>query len=419
MTGTEVPALRTAVPGPRSEALVDLLARHECPAVTHRRARRAAQLGLARADPIVWSEAVGANVRDADGNVFVDLTSGFGVALVGHRDPEVVAAATRAAGRLPHAMGDAFPDEERIGLLADLAAALPDGLDVTLLGLSGSDAVDAALRTAFLATRRPGVLVFDGAYHGLALGVAALQSAVPRLTSPFGPLLSPHVRRCPWAADRAALREVLDVGDVGLVLLEPMLGRGGVVEPPPGWLATVADEARRAGAVIAFDEIQTGLGRTGADWMGPAEGVVPDLLLTGKALGGGFPLSAAVGRADVMACWGASAGEALSTQTFLGHPVGCAAARVVLGRLRRGLADACQARGLALRDALRARGWAVRGRGLMAAVEVPGPLGVCRRLLQEGFLALPAGSDAVGLFPPVTLTDEQITAFAQALGGAA
>jgi 4-aminobutyrate aminotransferase-like enzyme len=420
MTGADLPALATAVPGPRSEALVDVLARHECPAVTHRRTRRAAALGLARADPIVWQEAVGANVRDADGNVFVDLTSGFGVALVGHRNPDVVAAATQAAASLPHALGDACPDVRRIELLADLAATTPDGLEVALLGLSGSDAVDAAVRTARLATGRARALVFEGAYHGLALGVAGLQTALPRLTAPFRDLFGPEPRVCPWGAERSDVRAALDGCDVGLVLVEPMLGRGGIRPPPIGWLAAMAEEARRAGALLCFDEIQTGLGRTGDAWMGTAEGVVPDLLLTGKALGGGFPLSAAVGRADVMAAWGASAGEALLTQTFLGHPVGCAAARVVLAQVRADLPARCKERGERLAAALGARGFSVRGRGLMAAAEVGAdPLATSRRLLQRGWLALPAGDDAIGLLPPASISDAQIAAFADALAAVA
>ncbi len=419
MTGADLPRIVTAIPGPRSERLVDVLAQHECPAVTHRRARRASELGLARVDPIVWDEAVGANVRDADNNVFVDFTSGFGVALVGHRDPEVVAAAHNQAHRLVHAMGDAFSDVTRIELLEALAGAAPPGLSVAILGLSGSDSVDAAVRTAMLATGRVGVLAFAGAYHGLALGVAGLQAYQPAFTSAFAPVLHPKVNHLPWNVDRAALRQVLDRGDVGMVLVEPILGRGGFVEPAPGWLVLLHEEAHRAGALLCVDEVQTGLGRTGATWASVAEGVVADLLCTGKALGGGYPISACVGRPDVMASWGASAGEALLTQTFLGHPIGCATARVVLRRVAGGLAALAQERGAALTSKLSAAGFAIRGRGLMRAATVPAPLATCRRLLERGFLALPAGADAVGLMPPVCVTDAQLSAFVSALSEAA
>lgn len=418
MTGLDLPNLHTDVPGPNSRARIDVLARHECSAVTARRARRAEVLGIAADDPIVWDEALGANVRDVDGNVFVDLTSGFGVALVGHRHPAVVAAATRQAGRLPHAMGDAFPDETRIALLERLAAFAPPGLSVALLGLSGSDAIDAAVKTAVLATGRTGVLAFGGAYHGLALGVVGLQAYKQAFTDPFRAIAHPAVTHLPWGCPADAIRRALADGTIGLVLVEPILGRGGIRLPPDGWLLEVAALARAHGAVLALDEIQTGLGRTGERFAGPADGVVPDVLCVGKALGGGFPISACLGTPEVMAHWGASKGEAIHTQTFLGHPIGCAAALAVLDLLEGGLIDAVRERGEQLATTLVGHGFAVRGRGLMRAVTVgPGrALAASRILLRRGFLVLPADDDSLQLTPPVTLSDAQITAFARALG---
>ncbi len=426
MNGRMPPQLVAAVPGPMARAWVDILARHECPAVTARRARRAATLGTADDDPIVFDEAVGANIRDVDGNVFVDLTSGFGVALVGHRHPAVVDAAVRQIQRLPHAMGDAFPDRTRIALLERLAQLAPPGLDVALLGLSGSDAVDAALRTAWLATGRLGVLAFDGGYHGLALGVAGLQSHAPRLTSPFAPLLHPAVRRLPYGCPTEDIVRALAQGaphrdgqtvPIGLVIAEPVLGRGGVRPPPDGWWTGLAAAARAAGALLAADEIMTGLGRCGTRW---ASGGACDLLLTGKALAGGFPLSACLGSADLMNAWGPSAGEALLTQTFLGHPVGCAAALAVLDLVDGGLPDQARTLGSDLRSKLQARGLTVRGTGLLLAVHVDGdPLACCRALLSRGFLALPAGPDAVGLMPPATLDPSQVSAVVDAFAALA
>jgi len=415
MTGTSLPSLHTPIPGPASRAAVDVLARHESPAVTARRARRASEMGRAHDDPIVWAEALGANVRDVDGNVFVDLTGGFGVALVGHRHPAVVGAATAQAARLPHASGDAWPDETRVALLARLAALAPGDLSVAILGLSGSDAVDAAVKTAVLATGRSGVLVFGGAYHGLALGVVALQDVARAFVDPFRPIVHPEVRRLPYGADPTAVRAALADGGVGLVLVEPILGRGGTVVPPDGWLAAVSAEARRAGALFALDEVLTGMGRTGAVLRGPVEGVVPDLLCLGKALGGGFPISACLGTPEVMKAWGPSAGAAIHTQTFLGHPIGCAAALAVLDLLDDGLAGEVARRGEALAGALSARGYAVRGAGLLLAIECGEGLGASRRLAERGFLVLPAGPTSVQLTPPVTLADRQIEAFADAL----
>jgi len=414
MLGTRTPALRTAVPGPRSAAAVDVLARHECPAITARRARRADALGVADDDPIVWDEAVGSNVVDVDGNIFVDLTSGFGVALVGHRDPGVVAAAGAQSGRLLHAMGDAFPDASRIRLLEALGQMAPGDLSVSILGLSGADAVDGAVKTAVLATGRTGVLTFDGSYHGLSLGTVALQGYQRSFHEPFAAITHPDVRRLPFGCDRRELRAALAQHDVGMVLVEPVLGRGGMRPAPEGWLQMLADEARASGALVAFDEIQCGLGRTGRPFEGAAQGVVPDLLCVGKALAGGFPLSATIGTPAAMAAWGASDGQSIHTQTFLGHPVACAAALEVLAQLRGDLCARVVDRGAALARTFGDRPH--RGLGLMRAVELRvDALAASRALLARGFLVLPAGPRALGFTPPVTLSDEQLSAFAVAL----
>ncbi len=422
LRGDSLPVLRTPVPGPRSQALIDTLARHECPAITARRARRAATLGAASDDPFVWDEAVGANVRDADGNVFVDLTAGFAVATLGHRHPEVVAAVRAQAGRLLHAMGDAWPDAARIALLERLAALAPGDLDVALLGLSGADAVDAAVKTARLATGRPGVLVFEGGYHGLALGVVGLQAYKPAFTEPFADITHGHAHALPFGCPVEQVAARLARGDIGLVIVEPLQGRGGMRPAPAGWLADLRDAARHAGALLAFDEIQCGLGRTGRVWAADHDGVVPDLLCVGKALGGGLPLSACLGSRATMDAWGASRGEALHTQTFLGHPLGCAAALAVLDVLARDdLPGRCAAVGTRLREALEAQGHAVRGRGLMLGVELGArSFAVSRALQRRGFITLPAGMSAevLALTPPATLTARQQDAFVAALAEA-
>ncbi|MCB9664289.1 MAG: aspartate aminotransferase family protein [Alphaproteobacteria bacterium] len=418
--GPLLPQLRTGVPGPASRALVDVLARHECPAITARRARRASALGQADDDPFVWEEAAGANVQDADGNVFVDLTAGFGVALLGHRDPRVVAAVHAQADRLLHAMGDAWPDARRIALLARLAGLAPPGLTQAILGLSGADAIDALVKTALLASGRPGVVVFEGAYHGLALGVLGLQAYKPAFTDPFRAIVHPAVRVLPWGADGATVRDALADGQVGLVLVEPIQGRGGMRPAPAGWLAMLTAEAHAAGALLGVDEIQCGLGRAGSTWAVTHDEVVPDLLATGKALGGGLPLSACLGSREVMAAWGASAGEALHTQTFLGHPLGCAAALAVLDAVEADdLPARCTAVGARLAAGLGQRGLAVRGRGLMLGVRLDVPaFPVARALLRRGFVVLPAGAgeaEVLGLTPPACLTDAQQDAFLGAL----
>jgi 4-aminobutyrate aminotransferase-like enzyme len=415
MTGRDLPLLLTEVPGPASRAWVDRLARHECPAITARRARRAAALGAADTDPVVWSEAVGVNVSDVDGNLFVDLCAGFGVAAVGHRHPAVVAAGHAQLARLPHAMGDAFPDVQRIALLERLCALT--GMDRVIFGSSGSDAVEAALKTARVATGRDRVLAFTGGYHGLSSApLAALGYHRSAFHEPFSPFLGQHVDLAPWAGDWP------DLEPYAAVLVEPVQGRGGMRSPPAGWLGALHSAARAAGALVIHDEIYSGLGRTGQ--LLAAGDMRPDLLCLGKALGGGFPISACLGTAGAMDAWGASKGEAIHTQTFLGNPVGCAMALAVL--------DVIEAEDLVARARVEGDRFAaalgglpgvhaVSGRGLMLGVHVADSLGVTRRMLERGWIVLPCGErgEALGLTPPLTtprvVLDAAVSALAECL----
>ncbi len=409
LTGTALPQLRTAVPGPRSRAMVDRLAARECPAITARRARRAAALGTADTDPIVWGRARGANVEDVDGNVFVDCTSGFGVAGVGHTNPAVVAALQAQSERLLHAMGDAFPDVQRVRLLEVLAERT--GLDRAILGSSGSDAVEAALKTARMASGRDGVLAFERGYHGLSYGaLAASHYKADAFRGPFQGQLGTHVRHGVYGG------EIPDLSDVGAVLVEPIQGRGGIRVPPKGWLRGLVDAAHSAGAVVIFDEIYTGFGRTGAWFRFQAEGVLPDLVCVGKGMAGGFPISACVGSRDVMDAWGGSRGEAIHTQTFLGNPMGCAMALAAIGEVAR-LLPGVAGMEAHLRDRLGAAGFRVQGAGLMLGVAVDNSLAAMTALLQLGYIVLPAGIDGevMALTPPLCTTEAQLDGMVDAL----
>ncbi len=418
LTGDALPSLQTAVPGPRSRAAVDRLAARECPAITARRARRAAALGTADTDPVVWARARGANVEDVDGNIFVDMTSGFGVAGVGHGNPRVVAALQDQSTRLLHAMGDAFPDPRRIDLLERLAALT--GLDRSILGSSGSDAVEAALKTARMASGRDGVLAFGRAYHGLSYGALATSGyKAGAFRAPFQGQLGAHVIHAPFGAPLDTLPDLRARG-IGAVLVEPIQGRGGVRVPPPGWLAALVDWAHDAGAVVIFDEIYTGFGRTGAWFRFQTEGARPDLVCVGKGMSGGFPISACIGTRAVMDAWGGSRGEALHTQTFLGNPLGCAMALAAIDEVAR-LLPTVTARSTALRTALHAHGFTTQGAGLLLGVPVANPLVAMRALLERGFIALPAGEQAevMALTPPLCTTPDQLAAFVSAFAAVA
>jgi len=417
--GSAGPSVGAVLPGPLGVAWVDRLARHECPAITARRSRRAEDHGIDQ-DPIVWAKAVGANVWDPDGNRYVDLTGGFGVCSAGHGHPAVRAAVHAQVDALVHGLGDAFPSTTRIELAEALARLLPGDLSQAIFASSGSEAVEAALKTAAMATGRSRVVAFEGGYHGMGLGVLAASHYRESFRAPFAGLLGGYSSFLPWGCDEGALTAALD--GAAALLLEPVQGRGGDREPPPGWLPMLRRVCDAAGALLIYDEIFTGFGRTGTRFVAgsePGEGVVPDLICLGKGLTSGFPLSACVGTPGAMAGWGHSRGEALHTSTFLGHPVGCAAGLAVVdlienhGLVERGaaLGEHMAATLSALVDA-DSRFVGVRGRGAMRGLEVAAGVsafGLCRALLSQGYLVLPAGlqGEVISFTPPLTTTATQ------------
>ncbi len=429
VAGTSLPRVRRPIPAETGRRWIERLASTECPALTTRRKRRAERTGASH-DPIVWVEAVGANVVDADGNLYVDLTSGFGVALIGHRHPEVIAAVKTQADMLIHALGDLQPSSVKIELLERLCELAPWPNARAMLSLSGADAVTAALKTAVIATGRPGVVAFEGGYHGLSYGPLSVSGYSERFRAPFAEQLGTHARFAHWPTGEddvaRALRSLpTDWSDIGAVIVEPIQARGGVRIPPPGFLAAVGERCHREGAVIIVDEIFTGLGRCGCLWRSVEEGLVPDLICVGKALGGGLPVSACLGRREVMQAWGDPAGEAIHTGTFYGDPLGSAAALATLDVVQRtGIVGRASERGDEIAGRLVHERFAgvseVRHAGLMIGVQLEGEmraLTVARSLLEEGYLVLPAGAnaDVLQVVPPVSISDPQLDGFIGAL----
>jgi 4-aminobutyrate aminotransferase/(S)-3-amino-2-methylpropionate transaminase len=428
--GTALPAVGAeSVPGPRSREWVDVLARHECPAITARRARRSDTFGVDQ-DPVVWDRAVGANVWDPDGVRFVDLTGGFGVCSAGQGNLHVREAVHAQVDRLVHGLGDAFPAVGRIRLAESLARITPGDLSQVIFGSSGSEAVEAALKTAVMATGRTGVVAFEGGYHGMSLGALAVSHYRESFRVPFRGRAGQEATFVPFSAHPESMAKVLDIEKPGAVIVEPIQGRGGDRTPPSGWLGALREITRERGIILIFDEIFTGLGRAGALFQSgspAADGVVPDLLCLGKGLTSGYPLSACIGTSEVMASWGASQGESLHTSTFLGHPVGCAAALAVLDLFDDGLLDRAIALGNAMRRSLTALTErhpavlaGVRGRGAMCGLEFVDPsraFPTCRRLLEAGYLVLPAGlqGEVISFTPALTLTITQWQGAVEAL----
>lgn len=426
--GTCVPKLHTPVPGPESRTWVDVLAAHECPGITARRARRATETGVDQ-DPPVWVRSRGANVWDADGNTLVDLTAGFGAATVGHGHPSVRAAVHKQVEEHIHGLGDAFPARVRIELARRLAGLLPPGLEQVIFGSGGAEAVEAAIKTAVLKTGRHRVLAFEGGYHGLSLGVVQASHYKVDFRAPFAGLASAWVSFAPFGAPMAALRRAFEDGGLpAAVIVEPVQGRGGMRPAPVGWLAALRTLCDEFDVVLIFDEIFSGACRTGPFVAALGEGVRPDLICVGKGLAGGLPLSACVGTRDVMAAWGSSRGEAIHTSTFLGHPLGCASALAVLDLvadgslpLRVNELSAFVERTLGTLVAEHPRWFTgLRGRGLMRGLLLTEPgrsMTLCRALLRRGFLVLPCGlsGEAIGFSPPAMMTRAQWEAVCEAL----
>lgn len=431
MSSEDLPAIVTEVPGPRSRALAARLTELECPAFE---ARRRSREGVAQTDygPIVLSRGERHLVVDADGNRYVDLAAGFGALIFGH-DPPLVRDAARASG-LVMGLGDVYASEVKIAFMEGLARWIGQPGARIMLGLSGADAVTAALKTARLATGKPGVVAFHGAYHGLSHGPLSICGLAPAFREPFADQLPIDASFAPFAATEgeldASLTEVeraLRTGRVGAIVVEPVLGRGGCIPAAPGFVHALGELAHAHGALLVADEIWTGAGRAGNKLLSLEQTPHVDLVCMGKGLGAGAPISACVGFGGVMDAWAKAGGTILHTATHFGRPVDCAIALAVLGELERGdWPMRAGERGQKWLDDLRATLPAERvrrldGAGMMVGIELEGgaqrALGVQRALLSRGYLVLTGGvrGDALTLTPPLGIPDEALRGFADAL----
>jgi 4-aminobutyrate aminotransferase-like enzyme len=337
---------------------------------------------------VIWAKAEGCRVTLTDGRELLDLSGGFGVAALGHRNPRILEA--WRAQEVVHALGDLADAEVTVRF----RAALPWPAK---LGVTGEDAVEIALRTAHLATGRPGIVAFDGAYHGTGL-LALAATGFEQFRAPWQQWLPGPVHRRAFGDDPGRLP-----ADTACVIVEPVQGRAGSRVPPDGFLETLRRRCDEAGALLVVDAIYAGLGRVGELWPGAD---VADIVCIGKALGGGLPLSAALFvREDLEALW--RLGDAdVYTHTHVGNPLACAAALVVLDEVPQ-LLDHVTAMG----ELFERAGWS--GRGLLRARP-----GSADEALERGVLVVPAGPDGslVQATPPLTITaaevDEALTRLA-------
>ena len=424
--------LRTEIPGPRSRSLI---ARREA----------ATPPGAAKLTPIAVESAHGAVVTDVDGNAFIDLAGGIGTLAVGHTPDAVVKAIQAQAAKLVHMCAIVASYEPAIALAERLNALAPGDLPRrTLLMNSGAEALETAVHISRAFTKRQGVVVFDGAYHGRTSLTMAMTSKFNLFKKGFGPF-SPEVYRFPfpnlyrrpkeltaeqWTAWCTAQLDhcftaIVDPSHVACVVVEPVLGEGGFLPAPAVWLRRLRELCDKHGMLLVADEVQSGMGRTGKLWAIDHAGVVPDLIATAKSLGAGMPISAVIGRSDVM--------EAPHTGglggTYSGNPLACAAALAALDIITDpaflARAEAVGARMRARLEAVQARHprlvGDVRGLGPMVAMELvrdpdtrepwlEATQGVNAATLERGVITIRAGlfSNCVRFLPPLNITDAEL-----------
>lgn len=395
--------------------------------------------------PIMMKKARGMKIVDMDGRSYYDFTACFGVMALGHAHPVLQRALRSQASKLVHGMGDVHPSAPKVLLLELLARITPFDNAKSVLSLSGGEAMESALKTAMVVTGRHQFVSFSGGYHGLHFGPLALSDR-DIFTRGFEPWLKdknvvlPFPQTLPelslgcehldekfyksvhalehWDTVLEKLEDALRAKKIAAVVLEPLQGRGGERTWPSGFLQQVQKLAHQFGSLLIFDEIYTGLGRTGTLFAHDQEGVVPDLLVLGKALGGGLPLSACVG--DCLDAWGRSTGEARHTSTFLGHPLACAVGRAAVSEIVRKLPDFKnelphidlsfnkfleEYRALDLHKHTPVQ---LRGRGYMRGLWFPAAnqgfaAQISEQLLHLGFITLPSGprGDVLSFTPPL------------------
>jgi 4-aminobutyrate aminotransferase / (S)-3-amino-2-methylpropionate transaminase / 5-aminovalerate transaminase len=319
----------TDIPGPKSR---DILGRKE----------RVVADPLHIHAPVVIDHALGAAFTDVDGNTWLDFSGGLGCQLVGYSHPKVVEAVERQAHRFSHTDFSVIPYETYVELAERLVRLCGGGDSKVALFNSGAEAVENAVKFARAATGRPGIICFEGAFHGRTLLTMTLTSRYRPYKSGFGPF-APEVSRLPYPypyrsahpeeAGRLALdmierqlATVVDPSSVAAAIVEPIQGEGGFVVPTDDFLSGLAEMCRRYGILVIADEIQAGCGRTGTFLASEHFGLEPDIVVLAKALAGGYPLSAVVGREEIMDAPGPSA----IGGTYVGNPVACAAANAVL-----------------------------------------------------------------------------------------
>ena len=441
--GRDYPHMIVPPPGPKAKAII---ARDE----------RWNSTSNIKEYPLVVQRGSGTMLEDVDGNRFLDFMAGIAVTSTGHAHPAVVRAVQDAAARFLHICGGDFYYEPMAALCERLAKVAPGkSKKRVFLTNSGTEAVEGAIKLARYSTGRTGIVAFKGAFHGRTMGALSLTSSKVKQHAGFGPFL-PDVHHvayaycyhcefgktfpscelfCARAIENDLLARHVSPKDVAAIFVEPIQGEGGYVVPPPGYLQALRELCDRHGILLVFDEIQSGIGRTGKMFAADHVGVEPDILLSAKGLASGMPLGAIIARERIMTWEGGSHGS-----TFGGNPVCCAAALATLDVVEGGLVENARVMGdrlIAGARKLMARHSCigdVRGLGLMIGVEIvkdrktrePAPE-IVRKIELEAFarglLLLSCGKSNLRLAPPLIIdaadVDEGLRILAEVLDAVA
>jgi 4-aminobutyrate aminotransferase len=422
-----LPHLAGPLPGPRAQALIERDSRVVSPSYT-------------RGYPLVVERGEGCMIEDVDGNRFLDFNAGIAVVAAGHCHPRVVEAIQQQAARLIHMSGTDFYYEGMIALAEKLAALAPGAVERRVsFGNSGAEAVEGALKLARYATGRDKVIAFFGGFHGRTLGALSLTARKATQRAGFGPMVPgvvhapyPYCYRCPMGKqpetcvveciqfiEQTLFKTIAPADEVAAIVVEPIQGEGGYIVPPQKFFDELARLAKQHGILLVFDEVQSGMGRTGKMWAAEHFGAIPDIMAVAKGIASGMPLGATVARADVMT-WPPGA----HASTFGGNPVACEAALATIALLEEELIENAARMGEYLMNRLRT--WPsrfacvgdVRGLGLMIGVEFVLDQGTREKApklrdavvdlaFERGLLTLGAGENTLRLCPPLVVNREQ------------
>jgi 4-aminobutyrate aminotransferase len=423
----DLPHIDGALPGPRAAAVIARDAQVMSPSYT-------------RGYPLVAAKGEGAIVEDLDGNRFLDFNAGIAVVATGHCHPEVVRAIQEQAARLIHMSGTDFYYEQMVALAETLSRIAPgDVARRVSFGNSGAEAIEGAIKLARYATRRDKIIAFFGGFHGRTMGALSLTSRKAVQRAGFGPFVPgvihapyPYCYRCPYGQEPntcavecvkhiedTLLKTIAPAEETAAIVVEPVQGEGGYVVPPQKFFDELTRVARANGILLIFDEVQSGMGRTGRMFAAEHFGAVPDILAIAKGIASGMPLGATVARAGLMT-WPPGA----HASTFGGNPVCCAAALTTIELLERELVANAAKMGAHMMD--RMRQWParfpivgdVRGLGLMLGVELVRDQRtrekaprlrdrVVELAFQRGLLILGAGDNTIRLCPPLVISRDQ------------